>query len=64
MASKLNIRTGPGTNYDIIDTLEAGDSVTVVSTAGDAWVTIEYSKLVEEDFETRRGYVFRKFLSF
>jgi lysozyme len=37
----LNVRNGPGANYDIIDALHAGDSVQVVSMDGsDVWANL------------------------
>ncbi|MCB0575659.1 MAG: SH3 domain-containing protein [Saprospiraceae bacterium] len=63
-ASKLNVRKGPGTEFEILGYLVAGDSVLVVDTAGDSWVVIEYLELDDGEFERRRAYVFRKYLSF
>jgi spore germination protein YaaH/uncharacterized protein YraI len=45
-ASTLNIRTGPGTGYGIIDSAAAGDIVYVlegpVSSGGNAWYRVQY----------------------
>ena len=41
-ASSLNIRSGPGTKYDIIGAVKKGKTVTVVGTNGD-WYKIEYN---------------------
>lgn len=35
--SALNVRSGPGTGYQILDTLKAGDSAQVVGQNGDWW---------------------------
>lgn len=63
-ANKLNVRTGPGTQYEILGILEAGDRVTVVDVAGEAWVIIEYLILLDGEFESKRGYVYKQYLAF
>lgn len=42
-ASGLRVRSGPGTSYDVLASLNNGDSITVVSYAGDNWYEIRYS---------------------
>lgn len=37
----LNVRNGPGTNYDILSTLQPGDQVQVIETDGE-WSVINY----------------------
>ena len=39
-ASKLNVRGGPGDGYPVIETLEQGAAVTVVSQSG-AWIRLD-----------------------
>ena len=40
-ASALNVRSGPGTNYDKVSSLRAGRVVEVVSDAGNGWYQVE-----------------------
>ncbi len=41
IAAQLNVRAGPGLNYDIVDTLNPGDKVEVFDVNGkDAWIKI------------------------
>ena len=40
-ASALNVRSGPGTNYDKVSSLRAGRVVKVVSDAGNGWYQVE-----------------------
>ncbi|HID53176.1 MAG TPA: SH3 domain-containing protein [Anaerolineae bacterium] len=41
IAAQLNVRAGPGLNYDIVDTLKPGDKVEVFDVNGrDAWIKI------------------------
>lgn len=42
VSNALNVRTGPGTSYDKIDTLKNGDRVTVLEEK-DGWYRIQYS---------------------
>lgn len=42
-ASGLRVRSGPGTTYDVLASLKNGDTVTVVSYAGNDWYEIRYS---------------------
>ena len=39
----LNVRSGPGQEYDVIGKLHINDLVTVVGEAGDVWMEIEYN---------------------
>ena len=49
----LNVRSGPGSNYSVIDSLWDGDTVTIVETI-DGWYKISYS--------SKSGYVSSKFI--
>lgn len=54
IATKLNIRKGPGTKYDIVDTLSKGDAYTIVYQKGNwgklkygtGWISLKYTKKV------------------
>lgn len=57
-ASVLNVRSGPATTYDKVDTLKAGNVVDIVSDPGNGWyqiesgyVSAEYVTLVGADYE-------------
>ncbi|MDE6019568.1 MAG: SH3 domain-containing protein [Ruminococcus sp.] len=41
IASSLNMRSGPGTDYSIVTTIKSGSSVTVTSTGG-GWAVVSY----------------------
>lgn len=60
----LNIRKGPGTEFDILGQLAAGDSVIVTETAGEKWVKIEVTIWDGKNFTIVEGYVFKNYLSF
>lgn len=57
-ASVLNVRSGPGTDYDKVGTLKAGTVVDIVADDGSGWyqidsgyVSAEYVTLVSADYE-------------
>jgi uncharacterized protein YraI len=52
--TNLNLRSGPGTNYSIIDRIPAGASVDLEQNNGGGWVQIYY--------DGNYGYVFSKYL--
>jgi hypothetical protein len=61
-AKNLNVRAGPGTNFEIIDKLSTGDGVTVTEFLGKSWAKIEWEDIEENiDYE---GYVSINYLSF
>ena len=39
----LRVRSGPGTSYDVLASLVNGNSITVVSNAGNGWYEIQFS---------------------
>lgn len=41
--SEVNLRSGPGTNYRVIDCLIRGSTVTVTDRSGDTWYAVEYN---------------------
>ena len=43
---EVNVRSGPGTTYDIVDVLQAGDTVTVVAKTENLWYRIGTSSYV------------------
>ncbi len=56
--SVLNVRSGPATTYDKVDTLKAGAVVDIVSDPGNGWyqiesgyISAEYVTLVSADYE-------------
>ncbi|WP_210260091.1 SH3 domain-containing protein [Hongsoonwoonella zoysiae] len=56
-SSSVNLRAGPGTNYQVLTTVPAGASVTVYScNSGYSWCDI--------DFAGQRGYVAGKYLNY
>jgi len=60
----LNLRSGPGTEYDILLRLSAGDSVTITAPAGNQWVQVEVTVSDGVYEYTLEGYVFKKYLSY
>ncbi|AOV07639.1 N-acetylmuramoyl-L-alanine amidase [Sporosarcina ureilytica] len=40
-ANSLNVRTGPGLSFDVIDSLKHGEQVEIISTSGD-WLKVKY----------------------
>jgi len=60
----LNVRSGPGTEFEILAELTKGDEVTITETAGENWVKIEVLILDGNETSTLEGYVFRKYLSY
>jgi len=63
-ATTLNVRNGPGTEYEILVRLTEGDAVTITEPAGESWVKIEVTVSDGREFRTLKGYVFKKYLSF
>ena len=55
----LRVRSGPGTSYDVLASLKNGDSVTVVSYAGDGWYEIKYAG----SNGTKTGYIMGEYIS-
>ena len=56
----VRVRSGPGTNYDILATVPNGGSVQVVRSAGDDWYEITFSNV---GGVTTTGYMKGEFLS-
>jgi uncharacterized protein YgiM (DUF1202 family) len=50
---EINVRSGPGTDYDIVDTLEWGDKINVVAATDNDWKKIGESRYVTSDFITK-----------
>lgn len=50
---EINVRSGPGTDYDIVDTLEWGDKIDVVAATDNDWKKIGESRYVTSDFITK-----------
>ena len=40
--SDVNLRSGPGTNYRIINCLAGGSSVNVTDRSNDSWYAVDY----------------------
>lgn len=53
-AGGLNVRSGPGTTYNIQDSLKNGDSVTILEVDGSGWYKISY---VGKSGQETTGYV-------
>ena len=53
---KVNVRSGPGTNYGVMTTRNAGDTVTVISIYDTNWACIE--------FGTQHGFVNRQYITY
>ncbi|MEI6411477.1 MAG: SH3 domain-containing protein [Bacteroidota bacterium] len=61
-AKNLNVRAGPGINFEIINKLSTGDNVTVTEFLSKSWVKIEWEDIEKNiDYE---GYVSINYLSF
>lgn len=64
-AGALNVRKGPGTQYDIVDTLRKGESATIIAEynnwgkleSSKGWIGLKYTKQVTEPKE--KGYKVR-----
>ena len=55
----LRVRSGPGTDYDVLASLSNGDPITVVSYAGDDWYEIQYAG----SNGTKTGYIMGEYIS-
>ena len=53
-AGGLNVRSGPGTTYDVQDSLKNGDSVTIMEVTDNGWYMIAY---IGKDGKEATGYV-------
>lgn len=53
-AGGLNVRSGPGTTYDVQDSLKNGDSVTIMEVTDNGWYMITY---IGKDGKESTGYV-------
>lgn len=56
----VRVRSGPGTNYDILATIPNGGSVKIVESAGDGWYKITFSDV---GGATTTGYMKGEFLA-
>lgn len=56
----VRVRSGPGTNYDILATISNGGSVKIVESAGDGWYKITFSDV---GGATTTGYMKGEFLA-
>ena len=56
----VRVRSGPGTNYDILATISNGGSVKIVESAGDGWYKITFSDV---GGATTPGYMKGEFLA-
>lgn len=56
VSSRLNVRSGPGTNYDKIGTLQNGELVTVYETSGN-WSRIGENRWVCSDYLSTTAYI-------
>ncbi|MCR5094753.1 MAG: SH3 domain-containing protein [Lachnospiraceae bacterium] len=54
--SRVNIRTGPGQSYNVIETLDIGTEVTVSGEYGRVWLQVKTAEIPE-------GYVFKKYVT-
>lgn len=63
-AKALNVRSGPGTKFEILVQLSAGEPVTITETAGVSWVKIEVPVWNGREIITLEGFVYKKYLSF
>ena len=56
----VRVRSGPGTSYEILASLFNGNSITVVSDAGDGWYEITF---VGSGGEETTGYIMGDYIS-
>ena len=56
----VRVRSGPGTNYDVLATIPNGGSVKIVESAGDGWYKITFSDV---GGVTKTGYMKGEFLT-
>ena len=61
--SKLNVRSGPSTQYSIITTLGYGSLVSVIEEINYEWSKISISYFDEYSLKTRVGYVCNKYIT-
>lgn len=57
-STRLNIRSGPGTNYDVIGKADPGQQLTLVGAAEQGWVEVQLPSTPEQS-----GWVAEQFLS-
>ncbi|MBC7776265.1 MAG: SH3 domain-containing protein [Phycisphaerae bacterium] len=58
------MRSGPGTEYEILARLTEGDTVTIREATGENWVKVEVSVWDGQETNVLAGYVYRKYLSY
>jgi len=56
----LRVRSGPGTSYEILESLVNGNTVTVLSDAGDGWYQISY---IGRGGTSNTGYIMGEYIS-
>ncbi len=64
ISSTLNVRSGPGTNFDVVFTLNSGDQVEVMEKPNNGWVKVSFRFRSDAGWETDKGFVSIKYLSF
>lgn len=58
--SGLRVRSGPGTSYEILASLNNGDDIVVVADAGDGWYEITFAGSGGKDVT---GYIMGEYIS-
>jgi spore germination cell wall hydrolase CwlJ-like protein len=53
VTAQVNIRSGPGTAYDIVDTLKRGDTIQVVTSTSNGWKKIGEGRYLTSDFVSK-----------
>lgn len=59
-ATGLRVRSGPGTDYDVVGSLRNGDAINVLSDAGNGWFEITF---VGSNGSNVTGYIMEEFIS-
>ncbi|WP_439880743.1 SH3 domain-containing protein [Pontibacter sp. MBLB2868] len=60
---QLNVRSGPGSDYAVIERVAKGQTVKVASSLSSSWVRIEFMAIVNGVVVLKEGYVSKKYLS-
>ena len=63
-AAKLNVRTGPGSNYTVLTTLYKGDNLEIVDVTYGDWVGVRGLVTLNGQIYRYEGYVYKLYLAY
>ena len=59
-AETLNVRSGPGTEYEVLDRVSQGTSVVILEQTGNGWLRVRY---LSQSGAAAEGYVSGEYIS-